>query len=208
MKTQKPKKNDNFFAYLIGLFFIGSSALFGAFVMSEDHLHIGPAQGQSEFSSIKKETDLDKINDHMKSVSDKMEYERLKAMVDNMKAGHEASLPSQPIVQNNGEPIVELENDMRERDFAQQIGRTSEIKKQPSDPRTLVYNSVIQDRATAKAKEDERRRLAKEFVAKARKDGWIVNLDADFKIKSYRHVEDIPEQDRETDYRGYSVIPK
>ena len=210
MKTQRSKENNNTFAYLIGLFFLASSALFGVFVISEDHLNLPnePVAGQTEFSSTHKSTDLDKVNDHLRSVADKMETDRLRTLVANLKASHDNS-PSQPLPQNNSnEPIVEIENGMRERQLAQELGRTNEFKKPAVDPRSIVYNSVIQDRENAKAKEEERRRLAKEFVAKARKEGWIVHLDSDFKIKSYRHVDETPENEQETDYRGYSVIPK
>tara|TARA_B110001454_G_scaffold218991_1_gene249079 strand:+ start:125936 stop:126565 length:630 start_codon:yes stop_codon:yes gene_type:complete len=209
MKTQKPKKNDNFAAYLLGLFFLASSALFGVFVISDDHGTVaGQTEGQSDFSSTRNITELDKVNDHLKSVADKMEYERLKTLVANLKASRDTG-PSTPIVQNNDDqPIVELENDLREKQMAQQLGRTNEIKRPATDPRSLVYNSVIEDRQLAKAKEEERIRQAKEFVAKARKEGWIVNLDSDFKIKSYRHVDDMPDQNPEKDYRGFPVVPK
>lgn len=209
MKTQKPKKKDNFAAYFLGLCFLASSALFGAFVLSEGHPVVADiTEGQTDFSSIRKVTELDSVNDHLKSVSDKMEYERLKTLVANLKASRDTS-PSQPIDQSNrDEPIVVLENDLRERQMAQQLGRTNEFKKAPTDPRSLVYNSVIEDRQATKAKEEERKRQAKEFVAKARKDGWIVNLDSEFKIKSYRHVDDMPDQDGEKDYRGFPVLPK
>jgi hypothetical protein len=191
------------------LCFLASSALFGVFVLSEDHpVGSGIEEGQSEFSSTHKITEIDNVNDHLKSVSDKMEYERLKNLVENLKASHEMG-PSQPVVRsNNDEPIVELENDLRERQMAQQLGRTNEFKKPSTDPRSLVYNSVIEDRQAAKAKEELRKRQAKEFVAKARKDGWIVNLDSEFKIKSYRHVDDMPDQEVEKDYRGFPVLPK
>ncbi|MBL7554860.1 MAG: hypothetical protein JNM24_03485 [Bdellovibrionaceae bacterium] len=210
MRAQKSKDNKSHFAYLIGLFFLASSALFGVFVISEDHLNLPSerVEGQADFSSTHKTTDLDKVNDHLKSVSDKMETDRLKALVANLKASHDTG-PSQPIAQRaSDEPIVEIENGMRERQLAQELGRTNEFKKPATDPRSIVYNSVIQDRENAKAKEEERRRLAKEFVAKARKEGWIVNLDSDYKIKSYRHVDETPEKEQETDYRGYSVVPK
>jgi len=208
MKAQKPKDNNKNFSYLIGFFFLASSAIFGIFVVSEDHLNLPnePIAGQADFSSIHKSTSLDKVNDHLKSVSDKMETERLKALVANLKASHD-NAPSQPPQRNGSDvPIVEIENGMREQQLARELGRTNEFKKPATDPRSIVYESVIQDRETAKLKEEESRRLAKEFVAKARKEGWIVNLDSNFKIKSYRHVDDTPNQ--ETDYRGYSVIPK
>lgn len=209
MKAQNSKKNDNFFAYLIGLFFLASSVVFGIFVLSEDHLNIaGETEGQSELSSTRKITELDKVNDHLKSVSDKMEYERLKTLVANMKASHDTT-PSQPVVSTyDDQPIVELENDMREKNFAQQLGRMNEIKKPATDPRSVVYDSVMADRAAAKVKEEEKRQAAKDFLAKARKDGWIVNLDADFNIKSYRHVDDVPKQGSEINYQGFPVVPK
>lgn len=210
MKTQNSKDSNSTFGYLIGLFFLASSAIFGVFVFSEDHLnlHSDSGAGQTDFSSIHKATDLDKVNDHLKSVADKMETDRLRNLLANLKVSRDTS-PTQTITQKaSDEPIVEIENGMRERQLAHELGRTNEFKKSPADPRSVVYNSVIQDRENAKAKEEERKRLAKEFVAKARKEGWIVQLDSEFKIKSYRHIDETPENEQETDYRGYSVIPK
>jgi hypothetical protein len=207
MKTQK-KGNDNSFAYVIGLFFLVSSAFFGLFVASEDHLNLNE-EGQSDFSSLHKSNEIDKVNDHLKSVADKIEIDKMKTMLANLKA--KQALPSEPnggVRYQEEEPIVDFSDDPRVRQMAEQMGRTNEIKKTPKDPRSLVYDSVLQSKRDAQLKEEQRRRQAEEFVARARKDGWIVQLDKNYKIKSYRPVDEDGSDNEVMDYKGYEVVPK
>lgn len=207
MNTKKSKKEDNFFIRLIGIFFLVSSIFFCGYVVYEDRLNLN--EGQTDFSSIRKNNELDAINEHLRSVSDKIEYERIKTLVANLKS-HDGA--SDQIVREkqlkDSEPIVNFSDDPRTRQLAEELGRTNEIKNEPKDPRSLVYNSVIQERQAEKAKEAERRQQAKDFVANARKDGWIVTLDENFKIKSYRHIEESGGPSAEVDYKGYQVVPK
>ena len=208
MKAKKQKK-DSLFVRLIGIFFLISSSFFCGYVIFEEHLNLNP-EGQSDSSSIYKTNELDNVNDHLKAVSDKMELERMRTMVANLKTSHgntnEIIKYKSP---SDDEPIINFSDDPRVRELAEDLGRTNELKRTPKDPRSMVYNSVIEDRQTQKYKEAQRRQQAQEFVNKARKDGWIVNLDENFKIKSYRHIdtEDQPES-QEVNYQGYLAVPK
>lgn len=208
MKAKK-KKNENFFARLIGVFFLVSSTFFCGYVMFEDKLNLNE-EGQADFSSVRKVNDLDTVNEHLKSVSDKMELERMKALVANMKVDHSnVTVRDQVNPANENQPIIDFSDDPRIRQLAEDFGRTTDLKKRPQDPRSIVYNSVIEDRALQKQKEVERRQQALEFVSRARKDGWIVKLDENYKIKSYRRAdEDTSGKTEEIDYKGYEVIPK
>lgn len=208
MKAKK-KKNENFFARLIGVFFLVSSTFFCGYVMFEDKLNLNE-EGQADFSSVRKVNDLDTVNEHLKSVSDKMELERMKALVANMKVDHSnVTVRDQVNPANENQPIIDFSDDPRIRQLAEDFGRTTDLKKRPQDPRSIVYNSVIEDRALQRQKEVERRQQALEFVSRARKDGWIVKLDENYKIKSYRRADEDPSgKTEEIDYKGYEVIPK
>ncbi|MBL7545080.1 MAG: hypothetical protein JNL11_14780 [Bdellovibrionaceae bacterium] len=207
MKVHK-KKEDNKNAFLIGIFFLISSVFFGVYVSSEDHLSI--KEGQTDFSSITQSNQLDQINDHLKTTNDKMELQKLKALVANLKVEHELTKSENLKSQYEAkEPIINFDEDPRERRLAEDLGRTNQLKKVPLDPRSQVYNSVLEDRQAHKRQEEERRRQAQKFVADARKDGWVVRLDDKHQIKSYRRIDSSEEVDPENiDYRGFSVVPK
>ncbi len=209
MKAKKKQKQNNVFVWMIGIFFLMSSALFCWYVVYEDHLNLN-SEGQVEFSSVHKPNDLETVNDHLKSVSDKMELERLKTLVANIKISHGNTMDQ---VGNNlpqgDQPIVDFSEDPRIDQMAEDFGRTSELKKKPMDPRSIVYESVIEERKLQKQKEEDRRHQADAFIANARKDGWIVQLDpSTYKIKSYRRL-DTPEGiPAAIDYKGFEVVPK
>ncbi len=209
MKTKKKQKQNNFFVGLIGIFFLISSALFCGYVAYEDHLNLN-SEGQVDFSSVHKPNDLETVNDHLKSVSDKMELERLKTLVANIKISHGSTVDQ---VNNNlpqsEQPIVDFSEDPRIEQMAEDFGRTNELKKKPRDPRSVVYESVIEERKLQKQKEEDRRLQADAFMANARKDGWIVQLDpSTYKIKSYRRLDTPEGSPAAVDYKGFEVVPK
>lgn len=208
MKIKK-QKNNNLFIRLIGIFFLISSSFFCGYVIFEDHLNLS-SDGQSDFSSIQKKNELDNVNNYLKSVSDKMELERMRTLVANLKTSHSNSNEVRKFKSpSDDEPIIEFSDDPRVRELAEEFGRTSELKKNPKDPRSVVYNSVIEGREAKIEKEAQRRQQAQQFVDNARKDGWIVSLDGDYKIKSYRRVEDPPESDsQDVNYQGFQAVPK
>lgn len=190
-----------------------SSLFFGGFVFYEDHLNLNePEEGQADFSSIQKKTELDSVNEHLKSVSDKMELQRLKALVENMKISNDSS-PSSVSSDTNprveDQPIVDFSDDPRNRQQAEDFGRTNEMKKLPTDPRSTIYGSVVDERRAEKVKEFERQQQAKAFVANALKDGWKVKLDENYKIKSYERLDRMTEQqENEAKFKGYEILPK
>lgn len=208
--TAKKKQNENSFANFIGAFFLLSSLVFGGYILFEDNLNLHRNEGgQADLSSLAKPSEMDVINDHMRSVSDKMEIDRMRTLVENLKAERNSGVGSnnQKTVKDD-QPFVDFSNDPRERQLAQDLGRTNDRIAETQDPRTLAYNAVIESRRQARQEEFNRKEQAKEFVARARKDGWIVELDKNYKIKSYRPVDDNGSGLDDTDYRGYQVIPK
>ena len=209
MKPKKKQRQTNVFVGLIGMFFLMSSALFCGYVVYEDHLNLN-AEGQADFSSIHKPNELESVNDHLKSVSDKMELERLKTLVANMKIGHGNTSDKVNNYEPLGDqPIVDFSGDPRVEQMAEDFGRNSELKRKPLDPRSIVYESVIEERKLQKQKEEDRRHQADAFIANARKDGWIVQLDpSTYKIKSYRRLESPEGSPSDVDYKGFEVVPK
>lgn len=204
----KQKKNANSFATVIGWFFLMSSVVFGVFVVYEDNLNINKEEGQADFASTHKNNDIDNVNEHMRSVADKMELERMKTLVGNLKAEHGVSRDSAPQTSApSDQPIVDFSNDPRERQLAQDLGRTNDVVKEGKDPRSQAYAKVIDNRLAAQYNELMRKQQAKEFVARARKDGWIVTLDKNYKIKSYEPVDEDSRDPVNVDYRGYEVAP-
>lgn len=211
MKPKTVKKNEATFAGMIGAFFLISAVFFGGYVFYEDKLNLNEREeGHSEFSSTYKPSEIDIVNDHLKSVSDKMELQRMKAMVANMKVANSSSGESSNTNRvEETRPIIDFSDDPRGRQQAEDFGRTNELKKIPTDPRSLVYGSVIDERRAQKVKEFQRREQAKAFVANAKKDGWRVRLDENFKIKSYDRMNpDSEEQIEQEKFKGYEILPK
>ncbi len=211
MKANKKKKDDGASARMIGAFFLISSVVFGGFVFYEDNLNLNEREeGQAEFSSVHKPDDIEIVNEHLKKVTDKMELERMKTMVANMKIANEGASSAVAAKRaDENQPIIDFSDDPRGRQQAEDFGRTNELKKNPIDPRSLVYGSVIDERRAQKVKELERREQAKAFVANARKDGWRVRLDDNYKIKSYERMDpESAEQVEQEKYKGYEILPK
>lgn len=204
----KAKKNGNQSATYIGIFFLVSSAMFGFFIMNEEHLNI-PEEGQSDFSSLHKPDDLNNINEHLRSVTDKIELARLKNQVANLKAGRAGGTAgSNSFETSTNEPIIEFDNDPRMRRLADELGRTNQVQKIGNDPRTQAYEAVIQKRKDDQKKAEENRLNAERFVAEALKDGWVVKLDSNYGIKSYYQLQENPNRQKETEYKGFTVVPK
>ena len=114
MKTKIKNEKSNSFAIIIGIFFLLSSAVFCGFVVFDNKNNLNSTSGVGEFSSIQKLTELDDVNEHLKSVTDKLEVERLKALVANLKASNEIGLPAKTTTSlNSDQPIVDFSDDPR-----------------------------------------------------------------------------------------------
>lgn len=209
----KNKKSDSANNYLavLALGFIACSALLFFISVEENH---PPVEGSAEFSSLSPRKENEIINKHLMKTTENMEYEKLKTQVENLKAARAFSevAPQKPIYSGESD-FFDFDGDPRLRQLAEDVGRANDAKKiKTNDPQNLVYESMFRDEQNQKRDYDQKVAKAKEFIRKAKQDGWAVVIDENFKIKSYRRIEKSQQQDESDErearkFEGYELFP-
>lgn len=75
----------------------------------------------------------------------------------------------------------------------------------------MIYESMLRDELSQKQDYEAKIAKAKEFIRKAREDGWAVVIDQNFRIKSYQRI-DKSQQDEVAEkearkFEGYDLFP-
>jgi hypothetical protein len=120
-------------------------------------------------------------------------------------------MPQKPVYteENN---FFDFSGDPRERQLAEDVGRANDVKPvNKNTPQSVIYESMIRDELSQKQDYEAKIAKAKEFIRKAREDGWAVVIDQNFRIKSYQRI-DKSQQDEVAEkearkFEGYDLFP-
>lgn len=211
MGQKKENSNSaNKYLSLLALGFISCSALLIAISFESKNPE---TEGSADFSSLSPQKENQLINKHLLKTTEDIEYSKLKAQVENLKAVNSLSnsMPQKPVYteENN---FFDFSGDPRERQLAEDVGRANDVKPvNKNTPQSVIYESMIRDELSQKQDYEAKIAKAKEFIRKAREDGWAVVIDQNFRIKSYQRI-DKSQQDEVAEkearkFEGYDLFP-
>lgn len=211
MSGNKKNGSANNYLAVLAVGFIACSVLLFFISMEENN---PPLEGNAELSSLSPHKENEIINKHLMKTTENIEYEKLKTQVENLKAARAFSevAPQKPVYSGDSD-FFDFDGDPRLRQLAEDVGRANDIKKiKTNDPQNLVYESMFRDEQNQKRDYEQKVAKAKEFIRKAKKDGWAVVIDENFKIKSYRRIDPSQQQDEVEEreakkFEGYELFP-
>ncbi len=211
MGQKKENANSaNKYLSLLALAFISCSALL--IVMSFENKN-PETEGSADFSSLSPQKENQLINKHLLKTSEDIEYSKLKAQVENLKTVNSLSnsAPQKPAYTEESN-FFDFSGDPRERQLAEDVGRANDVKPvNKNTPQSVIYESMLRDELSQKQDYEAKIAKAKEFIRKAREDGWAVVIDQNFRIKSYQRI-DKSQQDEVAEkearkFEGYDLFP-
>jgi hypothetical protein len=179
MGDQKQQKDKS---VLLALLFIGAALLLLYFAF-------GTAGKKPTAQEITKNKTFEKaVNKHLLSTSEKIEFDRQKAVIENSQYANDfrSGKSGRPAYQPDNN--LDLSTDSRSSTIVDDIGRG---KKAPSDfqtPDEIVQSDIFNDQQSAEYSQAYKEAYAKQFVENARKGGYNVILTDDFKVKSVQPI--------------------
>lgn len=211
MGQKKENSNSaNKYLSLLALAFISCSVLLIAISFENKTYEV---EGSADFSSLSPQKENQIINKHLLKTTEDIEYSKLKTQVENLKAVNSLSnsVPQKPVYteENN---FFDFSGDPRERQLAEDVGRANDLKPvNRNTPQSVIYESMIREELQEKQDYEAKIAKAKEFIRKAREDGWAVVIDQNFRIKSYQRI-DKSQQDEVAEkearkFEGYDLFP-
>ncbi len=203
-----PKKNlNNNYLNLLALGFIFSSLLLIFFSINEPR-NLTP--GETELSSFQGNVGNAIVNKHLLKTTENLEFQKLKTQVENFKVlkSFDEIKPEIPKYSEK-DNFFDFDGDPRVRKMAEDLGRANDIKAiNSNDPKSRVYQAMFDEKRNKAIAYKEKVAAAKKFISDARKDGWEVEIDKDFKIKSYNKIGSTSEEEEENKkFEGYELFP-
>lgn len=175
----KNKKSENSsLRYLIGLLFLilGFSLVFIPTSKPVKKSNNQQAEGSIEEQSLKK------VNDHLWKSQLKNEIE--------MQIAKE-KIKSEALNKNSNRSQFGSAGDTsspwnKNEDFTREIERESNRFGIATDPSEVIHSKIFEDDKFDKYNEEYKQEYARQFIENARKNGWIVELDEKYQVKSVR----------------------
>lgn len=170
-------------------------------------------EGSADFSSLSLSKENALINSHLQKTTEDVEFNKLEVQLENMramKAFRDSKLEKPSYKEESN--FFDFDGDPRLRQLAEDVGRANDAKSiKSNDPQSIVYQNMINDKRKQQMDYEQKRLQAKQFIERARKDGWAVVIDENFKIKSYQRIDRSEESEEEKleakRYQGYELFP-
>lgn len=178
MKNIDDKKDKSFLLAL--LLFVGAGLLL--YMSWEPSL-------SSRSSAVDKVNKLEEsVNKHLTSTNDRIEFSRQRMALENARAAKDLrETVAQPtyLPERSG---VDLSTDPRGYEIANELGRGSRFESMPSSPDEEIQKELFNAQQNAEYTKAYKDEYARQFIENARKGGWLVELNDDYKVISVRPI--------------------
>lgn len=181
MKKIKITRDIAIAILLIGLFFLILSIL-----SLDSHRAVTMDEKQDDESSPKT---IEMVNKHMREVYDKQEMARKNA--ENLNV-----LTAPPIYKSpREEPVYQFDNipltfdpDSMNELVGKDLGQYATSLMQDKSLSEQIQDEIINDMIRDESREQERKSLAEAIIQKAKKQGYLIEVDENYKVKSVRRL--------------------
>lgn len=182
---QKSKKNDN----LVGFIFIGAAAvlIFFASLQEESVITLRPSDNHISANSPEAEA---AVNRHLLSTNRQIELQQQLKRIENFnstpKVGDQVFNPGSNYPIQAG---VVMGTDRRDQQRLKD-GESARRQQDFNNPSNVVQREMANDQAVARDLASAKEEYARQFVENARKDGWAIELDDDYVVRSVKKIKD------------------
>ncbi len=181
MKKIKITRDIAIAILLIGLFFLILSIL-----SLDSHRSVTMDENQDEESSPKT---IEMVNKHMREVYDKQEMARKNTENLNVLTAPPVykSPREEPVYQFDNIPLTFDPDSMNEL-VGKDLGQYATSLVQDKTLSEQIQDEIINDMIRDESREQERKSLAEAIIQKAKKQGYLIEVDENYKVKSVRRL--------------------
>lgn len=184
MKTDKNNifNNEGKKKLFLSLLLLVSSVALFWFALKEDNA----ADSDNDLISLQQNDDS--VNNHLRKTARKIEVEKMKARVEAISQLKNNSEPSNFRNQQDSRLKEDFSADPRVDELAEALGKKSKTPSEPKDPGELVQARLYDQQKWNEYTLAYRQAYADKFIENARRNGWIIKLNDDYKIISAKPV--------------------
>lgn len=130
------------------------------------------------------------INDHLKKTAKKIEEEKIKAQIENLQqyknAENKMEMQSSDFSSNIKND--DFKSDPRLDELTQSLGKNRKEPSPPKSPKEVIHAQMYDHQKWNEYTLAYRQSYADKFVENARRQGWVIKLDNEYKIISAKPV--------------------
>jgi len=181
MPSPKTKNELDSKKLLLSLFFLFSA--FGLFWLA-----LQDEQALSENDLIPVQASDEAVRKHLRKTSQKIEAQKVRAQIDNFAPAPRFSEGSTQVYEASSHGL-EFKPDPRLNELSHTLGRQPKASgNQVPDPKEVVQNQLYEQQKWNEYKLAYRQAYAQQFIENARKNGWDIRLNEEFKIVKVKAI--------------------
>lgn len=177
---QKQKNEDRSYVLAVALLLLAGFFIFLFFLPEKDS-----SQGKEGGLAQSKQFE-ERVNRHLFTTSQEMQLSQQKMQMEASRMARDGvanKAPAQPEVHT-----LDLSTDPRAEALLQALGREAKESAGPANADEQVQAELFEAQQFAEYSEEYKREYARQFVENARKAGYIIKLNDDYKVISIRPI--------------------
>ncbi|QLY25657.1 hypothetical protein [Bdellovibrio sp. KM01] len=174
MAEQKSSNDNN--KLLAILLFLGAGILV-LMSLGNDNPKSGGQAGVKKTEKFEKA-----VNKHLMLTNEKMEFERRRLEIENA-AGSDFNSTKAQTTYNPQDSGLDLSNDSRAAEVANILGRGERKEGEPLNPNDVIQKELFNAQQEVEYSEAYKKEYARQFVENARRGGYKVYLDENYRVK-------------------------
>ncbi len=174
MAEQKSSNDNN--KLLAILLFLGAGILV-LMSLGNDNSKSGGYAGTKKSEKFEKS-----VNKHLMLTNEKIEFERRRMEIENATGGDFNSTKAQETY-NPQDSGLDLSSDSRAAEVADILGRGERKEGEPLNPHDVIQKELFNAQQEAAYSEAYKKEYARQFVENARRGGYKVYLDENYRVK-------------------------
>ncbi len=129
----------------------------------------------------------DAVNKHLRKTSQKIESQKLNAQIENYTKTPSLNGETSAVYEASSQSL-DFKEDPRINELAATLGKERKIPETPKNPKDIVQAQLYDQQKWNEYNLSYRQAYAQRFIEKAKKDGWEVRLNAEFKIIKAKRI--------------------
>lgn len=153
-------------------------------------LYFGLSGSSSEPQTVQHDPKLQtKVNEHLRQTAEKMEMAKRQQALRSQQLVKEFNASVAETAYTAPSEGVDLQETDHSHEVAKDLGKTEEsLRLGGSNASDLIHQQMFESQMAQQQDEAYRKEYARQFIENARRGGWDVKLDENYRVKSVKKI--------------------
>ncbi|MBX3034952.1 MAG: hypothetical protein KF865_13615 [Bdellovibrionaceae bacterium] len=153
------------------------------------YLGLGGGDSSPKISAEKKEQVRHSANEHLRKTAEQIEMQKRQMAIRSWQLANDFNRTVPERAYTPPKEGAELVEEGIANDVARDLGRDNGgAKALPANPADLIHHQLFEEQNSRQQSAAYRKEYARQFVENARRGGWEIRLDDDYKVISVRRL--------------------